>query len=427
MTGRTLGNYQILDPLGSGGMGEVYKARDTRLNRLVAIKILHKESVAGASREQRFLQEAKSASALNHPNIVTIYDIFQHEGVDCLVMEYVTGKTLHELIPRGGMPLKEALRIAGQVAEGLAKAHAAGLVHRDIKPGNVMVPESGPVKILDFGLAKLAASEKLTANDSTRTLGPLTEEGVAVGTVSYMSPEQAQGKPVDSRSDIFSFGSVLYEMLTGQRAFQESSTVGTLAAILHRDPVPLTSPAVPRALSRLISKSLHKNPEDRWQSMSDVRQLLEDVASDLESNPQSAPTGRRHGFRWVAIAGAFLAGALLVFAFVRTRSSPASGSAVLHQVTVALLQKNNIDPAKVTFVNVGSTADILKAVVAGTVDAGGLRIFAEDSDCMVMDGAPLLPRGDEIAKRQRRGNLQLPRCDRSGRVGDAQGGGNSYG
>jgi serine/threonine protein kinase len=314
-------------------MGEVYKARDTRLNRLVAIKILHKESVAGASREQRFLQEAKSASALNHPNIVTIYDIFQHEGVDCLVMEYVTGKTLHELIPRGGMPLKEALRIAGQVAKGLAKAHAAALVHRDIKPGNVMVPESGPVKILDFGLAKLAASEKLTANDSTRTLGPLTEEGVAVGTVSYMSPEQAQGKPVDSRSDIFSFGSVLYEMLTGQRAFQESSTVGTLAAILHRDPVPLTSPAVPRALSRLISKSLHKNPEDRWQSMSDVRQLLEDVASDLESNPQSAPTGRRHGFRWVAIAGAFLAGALLVFAFVRTRSSPASGSAVLHQVT----------------------------------------------------------------------------------------------
>jgi serine/threonine protein kinase len=189
--------------------------------------------------------------------------------VDFLVMEYVTGKTLQELIQRGGMPLKEALRIATQVAEGLAKAHAAGLVHRDIKPGNVMVPENGPVKILDFGLAKRADSGKPTENETTRTLGPVTEEGVALGTVSFMSPEQAQGKPVDGRSDIFSFGSMLYEMLTGRRAFQEGSTVGTLAAILHRDPLPIASSGVPRS-KRMTNKisvvviSRNEGKEGRW-------------------------------------------------------------------------------------------------------------------------------------------------------------------
>jgi len=214
---RTLGNYQVLEPLGSGGMGEVYKARDTRLNRLVAIKVLRGDLSASATGRQRFIQEAKAASALNHPNIVTIYDIFEYDGMDCLVMEYIAGKTLHALIPRQGMPWNEALPIAVQVAEGLRKAHSAGIVHRDIKPSNVLVPGSGPVKILDFGLAKLAESEALAADDNTRTAGPVTQAGAVVGTVSYMSPEQAQGKPVDSRSDIFSFGSVLYEMLTGRR------------------------------------------------------------------------------------------------------------------------------------------------------------------------------------------------------------------
>jgi eukaryotic-like serine/threonine-protein kinase len=323
-------------------MGEVYKARDTRLNRLVAIKILHADSVAGATREQRFLQEAKSASALNHPNIVTIYDIFRHEGVDCLVMEYVPGKTLLELIPRSGMPLKEALRIAAQVAEGLAKAHSAGLIHRDIKPANVMVPENGPVKILDFGLAKRADSAQPPDNDSTRILGPVTQEGIALGTIAYMSPEQAQDKPVDSRSDIFSFGSMLYEMLTGQRAFREGSTVGTLAAILHRDPLPMTSAGVPRALARIISTCLQKNPEDRWQNMSDVRQLLENAAADLEipADIQPSPENavlRRRSYGWLAVAGAFVVGALLVYALVRlipgTSSSRVPGSAVLHKIT----------------------------------------------------------------------------------------------
>jgi serine/threonine-protein kinase len=182
VTGRTLGSYQVLDSLGSGGMGTVYKARDTRLNRLVAIKVLREDLVAIAGRKQRFIQEAKSASALNHPNIVTIYDFFQHEGMDCLVMEYIAGKTLFELIPRHGMRLNEALRIAVQMAEGLRKAHSAGLVHRDVKPSNVMVPDGGPVKILDFGLAKLTGSV-LTGDDITRT-AVLSPKKVVFGTVS---------------------------------------------------------------------------------------------------------------------------------------------------------------------------------------------------------------------------------------------------
>ena len=343
MTGRTLGNYQVLDPLGSGGMGEVYKARDTRLNRLVAIKVLREDLVAIAGRKQRFVQEAKSASALNHPNIVTIYDFFQYEGMDCLVMEYIPGKTLGALIPPRGMRLKEALRIAVQVAEGLRQAHSAGIVHRDIKPSNVMVPDSGPVKILDFGLAKLTESERLTDEDTTRTAGPATEEGAVLGTVSYMSPEQAQGRPVDSRSDIFSFGSVLYEMLSGRRAFRQDSTVGTLAAILHSDPTPPASPDVPRALLRILSKCLQKNPDDRWQHMSDVKQLLEDVAKDcetpaeLQSSPQTATSGRVRRFGWPAVAAACAAGALLACAILRvfpgTGSSGVPVGAVLRMVT----------------------------------------------------------------------------------------------
>src|SRR5689334_5762066 len=231
--GTKLGPYEILTPLGAGGMGEVYKARDKRLNRVVAIKVLRSDCGPNAGLAERFLREAKSASALNHPNIVSIYDVFRHEEVDCLVMEYITGATLQALIPRAGMRWKEALRIAVQVADGLQRAHSAGIIHRDIKPSNIMVPEGGPVKILDFGLATFSASAILTSEDTTLTTGPLTNEGVIVGTISYMSPEQAQGKPVDARSDIFSFGSMLYEMLAGRPAFKADSTTGTLAAILH--------------------------------------------------------------------------------------------------------------------------------------------------------------------------------------------------
>ena len=342
MTGRTLGNYRILDKLGSGGMGEVYKARDTRLDRLVAIKILRRDRIADAGRKLRFIQEAKSASALNHPNIVTVYDIFQYEGMDCLVMEYVAGKTLYALIPRRGMRWNEAVGIAAQLAEGLGKAHSAGIVHRDIKPSNVMVQAGGPVKILDFGLAKLTESER-SEGDTTLTVGPVTEEGTAMGTVNYMSPEQAQGKAVDSRSDIFSFGALLYEMLTGRHAFQQDSTIGTLASILHSEPPPLASPGVPRALLRILYRCLEKNPADRWQDMSDVQRLLEDLSredgpsADTESGPPAAGAGRRRRFGWPAMAAACVTGVLLAYALLRAWSgagaSTGPSSAVLRMVT----------------------------------------------------------------------------------------------
>ena len=237
LLGQQLGSYQILSLLGTGGMGVVYKARDTRLKRSVAIKVLPADQVSDPERKRRFIQEARAASALNHPNIITIHDIGSEGGIDFVVMEYVAGKTLDQLIPRKGLRLNETLKLAIQMADALAKAHSAGIIHRDLKPTNVMVTDDGLVKVLDFGLAKLTEVE----NDEggTRTTQLQTEEGTIVGTVSYMSPEQAEGKKVDARSDIFSFGSVLYEMVTGQKAFQGDSKMSTLMAILKQEP---TSP-----------------------------------------------------------------------------------------------------------------------------------------------------------------------------------------
>jgi serine/threonine protein kinase len=219
MIGKTISHHQILEKLGEGRMGVVYKARDTHLDRFVALKILPAEKVADPDRRRRFVQEAKAASALNHPHIVTIHDIDEADGVHFIAMEYVDGKTLDQLIPRHGMRLNEALKVAVQIADALAAAHEAGIVHRDLKPGNLMMTEKGQVKVLDFGLAKLTEKILPSAEDATLTAKPDTEEGKILGTVAYMSPEQAEGKKVDARSDIFSFGSVLYEMVTGRRAF----------------------------------------------------------------------------------------------------------------------------------------------------------------------------------------------------------------
>ena len=233
MIGKRVAHYTVLETLGEGGMGVVYKALDTHLNRFVALKILSAERT-NAERQRRFIQEAKAASALNHPNIVTVHDAASDAGLDFIVMEFIGGNTLHQLIARKGLKLEAALKYSAQIADALAAAHAAGIVHRDLKPGNVMVTESGLVKVLDFGLAKLA--EPSSESAPTQTLGLQTQEGVIVGTVAYMSPEQAQGRRVDARSDIFSFGSVLYEMLTGRHPWPGPSSVDVLHAILHDDP-----------------------------------------------------------------------------------------------------------------------------------------------------------------------------------------------
>jgi eukaryotic-like serine/threonine-protein kinase len=293
-------------------MGEVYRAKDTRLDRSVAIKVLTSEKVADPERKRRFVQEAKAASALNHPNIITIYDINTDNGMDFIAMEFVQGKTLDQIIPRKGLRLGEALKYAIQMADALAKAHAAGIVHRDLKPANVMVTEEGSVKLLDFGLAKLVEPDEsdqwAETRDTKRDEGPSTEEGTILGTVAYMSPEQAEGKKVDARSDIFSFGSVLYEMITGRRAFQGDSKMSTLAAVLNKDPKPVTDLAegIPRDLEKILSRCLRKDRECRWQTMVDVKIGLQELKEESDSGKLVAAPAVRGAHRRSLIWGAAL-------------------------------------------------------------------------------------------------------------------------
>lgn len=292
--GGTVSHYRIMEELGRGGMGVVYKARDTHLERVVAIKVLPPERVTDPERKRRFIQEARTASALNHPNIITVHDIASDAGVDYMVMEFVTGKTLEQLVGRKGLKLNDTLKYGAQIAAALATAHAAGIIHRDLKPGNVMVTEGGLVKVLDFGLAKLAEPDPADVA-ATGTLTPRTEEGVVVGTAAYMSPEQAQGKKLDARSDIFSFGSVLYEMVTGQRPFQGETKLSMLSAIIDKDPAPLSTLAAqaPPELEKLIARCLRKDPDRRAQNMADVKLALEDLKEDSDSGKLRAPAAVR--------------------------------------------------------------------------------------------------------------------------------------
>jgi eukaryotic-like serine/threonine-protein kinase len=284
MIGQTLSHYRIEANLGEGGMGVVYRALDTRLGRAVVLKVLRPEFVADPERKRRFVLEAKSASALNHPNIITIYEIDQAGGVDFIAMEYVRGKTLDQLIGRKGLRLSEALRYAVQATDALAKAHAAGIVHRDLKPANIMVTDDGLVKLLDFGLAKLAEAVEAGESTVTRTDQPRTEVGAILGTVPYMSPEQAEGKPMDARSDIFSFGSVLYEMVTGQRPFQGETKVSTLSAILREEPKPLGEmvESAPPDLEKIIARCMRKDPQRRLQHMDDLKLALEEILEEIK-------------------------------------------------------------------------------------------------------------------------------------------------
>jgi serine/threonine protein kinase len=257
--GRTLSHYELVEEIGKGGMGVVYRARDTRLDRFVAIKLLPPEQMANPDRKRRFVQEAKAASALNHPNIVTIHEIDADDGADFIVMEHVDGSPLNRLIPEHGLAVAQTLTYAVQIADALAAAHTAGIVHRDIKPGNIMVTPAGRVKVLDFGLAKLL--EQTGSEDATITAEAATRAGTIVGTVAYASPEQIEAKPVDARTDVFSFGAVLYEMLTGRRPFQGESQLSTMAAVLRDRPEPLTASRadVPREVSRILERCLEKN------------------------------------------------------------------------------------------------------------------------------------------------------------------------
>jgi len=312
--GTKLGPYEIASPLGAGGMGEVYRARDTRLARDVAIKVLPAALSADAERLRRFEQEARATGALDHTNIVAIHDIGTHDGAPYVVTELLQGETLRERINGTALPARKAIEYGGQVARGLAAAHERGIVHRDLKPENLFVTHDGRVKILDFGLAKLKGIEALTDKE-TRAVGegdPGTGAGTVLGTVGYMSPEQVRAQPVDHRSDIFSFGAVLYEMLSGRRAFRGASAVETMNAILKEDPPDLTATNrnLPPALERIVSHCLEKNPQERFQSARDIAFDLE-ALSGQSAQGVLAPPEEARPVRWLKPVAAAVAAVLI--------------------------------------------------------------------------------------------------------------------
>src|SRR5712692_10146385 len=364
-SGTRLGPYEVLSPIGAGGMGEVYRAKDTRLDRIVAIKVLAAHVADRPESRQRFEREARAVSSLNHPHICSLYDIGQQDGRDYLVMEYLEGETLAARLTKSPLPLDQVLRYAIQMADALSLAHQQSVFHRDLKPGNIMLTKSG-AKLLDFGLAKLGLPDKgglasaLTAvpvREST-----LTSEGMILGTVQYMAPEQLEGKTIDGRTDIFSLGAVLYEAITGRKAFDGRTPASVIAAILSSEPpsistIPIAaSGAVPGrlpglALDRVVRKCLAKNPDDRWQTARDLgseMQWLTEVGHLPE--PEGAVTipaglGKRERIAWGVAALSVLVAFMLAFAYlrlppsqsrpVRLSLSPPGGTSLVGQIAVS--------------------------------------------------------------------------------------------
>ena len=312
MIGRRLSHFETREAIGSGGMGVVYKAVDLRLQRTVALKLLRTDVGLDAESRRRFFREAQAASALNHPNIVTVYEVDSAEGVDFIAMEHLQGSSLDALIAAGPLGLSPALGYAVQVADALASAHAAGIVHRDLKPSNVIVTPEGRVKVLDFGIAKrlVAAPEGAELAMPTLDLPPQTDTGVVMGTPRYMSPEQAQGKKVDARSDIFAFGVLLYEMLAGRPPFTGDSLAGLLTAILRDPPPSLRSvrSELPAEVEEIVAKTLEKDPERRYQSMRDVLRELERLRQTPSAGMAMPPSPSRRK----PVLVSFLVGAAVV-------------------------------------------------------------------------------------------------------------------
>jgi serine/threonine protein kinase len=295
-TGTRLGPYEIQAPIGAGGMGEVYRARDTRLERTVAVKVLPAHLSTSPEVRQRFEREAKTISSLSHPHICALYDVGNQDGVEFLVMEYLEGETLSEKLVKGPIAFDQVLRYGLEIADALDKAHRQGIVHRDLKPGNVMLTKSG-VKILDFGLAKAVAPTRSGASLTTlptQTGRDLTAEGTILGTFQYMAPEQLEGREADGRTDIFAFGAVLYEMATGKKAFAGRSQASLISSIMTSEPPPASSvaPTAPPAFDRVVRTCLAKDPDDRWQTAHDIAvqlKWIQEGGSAIGPAPSVAP------------------------------------------------------------------------------------------------------------------------------------------
>jgi len=388
--GHRLGPYEILGPLGAGGMGEVYRAKDTRLGRDVAVKILPAHLSDNPDVRERFEREARAISSLNHPNICTLYDIGREGDADYFVMELLEGESLGARLERGPLKLDEALRIGAQIADGLSAAHKQGLVHRDLKPGNVMLTKSG-AKVLDFGVAKLR--DETAVEMATRTT-PLTSHGAIVGTVQYMSPEQLEGKPVDHRADLFAFGALLYEMLTGQRAFAGQSQASVIAAILTSDPRPVSQliPTTPAALDRVVTSCLAKDPDERWQNAGDLARELRWIVggSGVSSGAAvSTASSRPRRFRggalgWIVAAVATIA-AIFAIGMLATRTRPAEASGALTRFSIA-------SPEGVTLtadgVNARISPDGRKLAFSASSADGTLSFWVRPLDSLVARPLP---------------------------------------
>jgi Tol biopolymer transport system component len=412
-SGTKLGPYEIGTPLGAGGMGEVYRARDTRLDRTVAIKILPAQFTADQASKQRFEREAKTISSLNHPHICVLYDIGHQEGVDYIVMECVEGETLAKRLEKGPLPLDQTLKYGAQIAEALDKAHRSGIAHRDLKPSNIMLTPTG-TKLLDFGLAKeLTPLASLATLATAIATSPVTQQGTIVGTFQYMSPEQVEGKEVDGRSDLFSLGAVLYEMLTGKRAFEGKTQLSVASAILEREPEPLSvaKPVTPPALQRAIKRCLAKDPEERWQTGRDLAAELNWISEgSLQAVASETATQGTTKYVWAALAVALAAVLAAVFFWFHSdrNSSP---QAVLRYTIPAPEGASFLfggthegevlspDGRKIAFVaRVGGVSQVwLQALdsftahpLAGTGDANNL-IWSPDSQNLAFDtGAKLV-------------------------------------